>query len=92
MDANWLDVVGDQLEASGVDPGRIFEFHSALGDGALPGGIVVTNQRLPPGEVPKTPWDVAKVIIRLKDGSEVSKGSNWPLFLTRFYHLQPELS
>ena len=63
-DVYWVDEVGARLESGGVEPGRIFEFSSRIATRVLPGGVVVTNDHVAPGEVPRSWRDVSRVIVR----------------------------
>lgn len=82
----WQDDLGDRLEAAGIDPGCIFEFHENLRpDDLHPGGVVVST--LSPGAAPRHPWDIQIAFVRRRNGEEVRLGPGNALLVSRWVTL-----
>lgn len=90
----WGDLVGDEWEKEGADPGRIFESNLTL-PGSLPGIMVLTKQKCLPGKPPEEPDDVLEMIVQVRDSmgrvtkERVVKNGRWrPLALANWQKIQ----
>jgi hypothetical protein len=89
----WIDTVGDQLEAEGVDPGTLWESGLQLNEGLDFGLVLVTN--IGPGCRPTGPDHISRVLWRRLDSlkgwvvEEVSPRN--PLFLSHWVQIWEEM-
>ncbi len=87
----WFDDVGDQWEAEGTVPGRIWEFHFQLAEDLQHGGMVETTEDVKPGVRPYLPNQVKRVLVKHKNGEEITMPGMRALVVTRFHRIVSDL-
>jgi hypothetical protein len=89
----WIDIIGDKLEAEGVDPGNLWESTARLNEGLEEGLVLVTN--IGPGCPPQSPLHLSRVFWRRLDafkGPVVEEVSPWnALFVSKWRQVMAEL-